>query len=79
MAAAAQFFNDSGWKGPFHFNGLAADPLPARSIQGCLRVEMIVDGIQQDLELPWGCMKAPMTPKGPTGRPSFVKKPGMIV
>ena len=28
---------------------------------------------------PWGCMKAPMTPKGPTASPSFIKKPGMMV
>ena len=27
----------------------------------------------------WGCIQPPMMPKGPTGLPSFVRKPGMIV
>ena len=28
---------------------------------------------------PWGCMKPPMTPNGPTAFPSFIRNPGMIV
>ena len=28
---------------------------------------------------PWGCIGAPITPNGPTGRPSRVRKAGMMV
>ena len=76
MAAAAQFFDDSVWKGPFHFNGLAADPLPARSIQGCLRVEMIVDGIQEYLELPLGLHESAHDAEGADRTAVFRQKAG---
>ena len=76
MTAAAQFFNDSGWEGPFHFNRLAAAPLPARRIQGGLGIEVIVDCIQEDLELPLGLHESPHDAKGPYRTAVFRQEAG---
>ncbi len=54
-------------------------PTPARRVERGLGVEQLVDRADHHLQVPCGCMKPPITPKGPTGSPSRVRKPGMIV
>lgn len=57
----------------------AADPLDARRVERLRGVHGVIDGARQHLDLPCGCMNAPITPNGPTASPSLSRKPGMIV
>ena len=57
----------------------AACPLPSWCIQSLLRIHSEINSIHNYLKLSLRRIKPPITPNGPTGFPSFDKKPGMIV
>ena len=44
MALGPQAFYDFRRNGRLYFNALAADPLPARRVEGRLGIEVVIDG-----------------------------------